>query len=139
MPSLIYNSCLGDAFRAQIDFKGDSFKAMLVTSDYRPDKDSHTRRSHVTGEVSGAGYSPGGISVSVSLAKGVLKDTIDIQLGEAAWSKSTITARGLVYYKARGGSPVDDELVSYIDFGKDIISTDGDFDVTASTLRFQNS
>lgn len=138
MASLIFNSFFDDLAKGSIDLDTDSFKVMLVTNTYSPNKDTHTKRSDVTNEVSGTGYSAGGAAVTVSLTKDTTNDREDTSLGSASWASSTITARGGVYYKSRGGASSADELVAYIDFGSDIVSTGGTFSLTASTLRIQN-
>lgn len=138
MASLIFNSALDDAFRAIVDFDSDTFKCLLVTSSYTPNKDTHTKRSDVTNEVSGTGYSAGGAAATFSVTKDTSNDRIDVSLGAVSWSSSTITAAGAVYYKSRGGASSADELVAYIDFGGNIVSTNGTFSLTASTLRLQN-
>jgi hypothetical protein len=138
MASLIYNSALDDAARALIDFDSDTFKVMLVTSAYTPDKDTHLKRSSVTNEVTGTGYTAGGAAATVTVTKDTTNDRVDISLGALSLPTSTITARGAVYYKSRGGASSADELVAYIDFGADIASTGGTFSLSASTLRLQN-
>lgn len=138
MSSLIFNSALDDAARGAIDWDTDSFKCLLVTSAYAPNKDTHLKRSDVTNEVSGTGYTAGGAAATVGVTKDTANDRIDISLGAVSWASSTITARGAVYYKSRGGAASADELVAYIDFLSDIISTSGNFALTASTLRIQN-
>ena len=60
MASLIYNSAIDEMARGDIDFDTDTFKAMLVTSSYTPNKDTHDFRDDVTNEVSGTGYTAGG-------------------------------------------------------------------------------
>jgi hypothetical protein len=139
MASLVYNSALDDALRGNIDFDTDSFRAMLVTSTYSPNKDAHTKRSDVTNEVGASGsYAAGGGTATVTVTKDIVNDRIDISLGAVSFTTATITARAAVYYKARGGASSADELVAYIDFGADITSTAGTFSLTASTLRIQN-
>lgn len=138
MASLIYNSALDDGLRGLIDFDTDSFKCLLVTSTYTADKDSHTKRSDVTNEVSATGYSTGGTAATVTVTKDTANDRVDISLGAVSWASSTITARAAVYYKSRGGASSADELVAYIDFGSNIVSTSGTFSLTASTARIQN-
>src|SRR4051812_16772339 len=139
MASLVYNSALDDALRGNIDFDTDSFRAMLVTSAYTPDKDAHLKRSSVTNEVAASGsYAAGGATATVTVTKDTVNDRIDISLGAVSFTTATITARAAVYYKARGGASSADELVAYIDFGADITSTAGTFSLTASTLRVQN-
>lgn len=139
MASLIFNSCLDDAFRGNIDFDTDTFKVMLVTSAYTPNKDTHTKRSDVTNEVSASGtYAAGGATATVTVTKDTANDRIDVSLGGGSFTGATITARAAVYYKSRGGASSADELVAYIDFGSDITSTAGTFTLSASTLRIQN-
>lgn len=138
MPSLVYNSAIDDMARGAIDFDTDTFKVMLVTSGYSPDKDAHLKRSSVTSEVSGTGYTTGGATCTVTVTKDTANDRLTIQLGSVSWPNSTITARGAVYYKARGGASSDDELVAYNDFGSDVASASGTFTISASILTFQN-
>lgn len=138
MTSLIFNSCLYDGATGAIDYDTDLFKVLLVTSGYSPDKDGHTRRSDVTDEAAGIGYTADGETVSVSATNDTANDRIDVTLGGASWPLSSITAAGAVYYKSRGGASSNDELVAYIDFGGDITSTGGSLSLTSSTLRLQN-
>jgi hypothetical protein len=138
MASLIYNSALDDMARALIDFDNDAFKCLLTTSAYVENKDTHTRRSDVTGEVVGTGYTSGGTAAVVTVTKDTVNDRIDISLGAVSWATATITARKAVYYKSRGGASLADEIVAVIDFGSDVTSTAGTFSLSASTLRIQN-
>lgn len=138
MASIIYNSALDDVARGLIDFDTDVFYCMLVTSLYTPDKDADLKRSAVTNEVVGTGYTAEGEVVTVTVTKDTANDRIDITLGAAAWMVATITARGAVYYKRRGGAASADELVAHIDFGGNVSSTAGTFALSASTLRLQN-
>ena len=138
MASLIYTSALFDAAKGAIDFDTDTFKLMLLSASYTPDKETHTKRSDLTNEVAGAGYAAGGEAATVTVTKDTVNHRVDISLGGHVWSAATITARYGAYYKARGGAASADELVALIDFGGNITSTAGDFTVTASTLRLQN-
>lgn len=138
MASLIYNSCFADAFKGNINFDSDTFKVALVGAAYKPDKEAHSRRSDITDEVSGNGYSSGGAIAKVEMTEDAVYDRLDISLGSVIWINATITAAGAVYYKSRGGIESAEELVAYIDFGGDVKSTNGPFSLTASTLRIQN-
>lgn len=139
MASLIYNSLLRDEAIGGIDFDTDTFKVMLTTSAYTENKDTHTKRSDVTGEVVGAGYTAGGNTVAATVgAVDAANDRVEITFAGTTWPASTITARKAVIYKSRGGAASADELVSVVDFGSDIVSVTGTFTLTASTLRKQN-
>jgi hypothetical protein len=138
MASLIYNSAPDEMARGDIDFDTDTFNAMLVTSSYTPNKDTHDFRDDVTNEVSGTGYTAGGVASAVTVTKDTANDKVTIQFGAVSWASSTITARGCVYYKSRGGASSADELVAYADFGSDVSSSGGTFSVAASTITLQN-
>lgn len=138
MASIIYNSALEDAVIGNIDFNTDSFKIILVTSSYAADKDAHTKRSDVTNEVSGLGYTTGGVSTAVTVTKDTANDRVDIDFADVSWASATITAAGAVIYKTTGSAAADN-LVAYMDFGSDITSTNGTFTVdVTSPLRIQN-
>lgn len=138
MASIIYNSFLDDVFRGNIDCDTDTFYVLLVTSSYTEDKDAHDKRDDVTNEVSGTGYTAGGVAATVTVTKDTANDRIDVSLGSASWASSTITARKAVYYKRRGGAASADELVAVNDFGSDVITSSGTFTLNASTVRIQN-
>ncbi|MFN8996331.1 MAG: hypothetical protein ACK5X3_22060 [Pseudomonadota bacterium] len=138
MASLIYNSFLEDLARGAIDMDTDTFKVMLVTSAYTENKNTHTKRSDITNEVTGTGYTAGGVTCTVTVTKDTTNDRLDITLGAVSWPSSTITARKAVYYKSRGGAATADELVAVNDFGSDVISTGATFSLALSTVRWQN-
>jgi hypothetical protein len=139
MASLIFNSALRDEAIGGVDYDTDTFKVMLTTSAYTENKDTHTKRSDITSEVVGAGYTAGGNTVTVTVgAVDTANDRVDISLGGTTWAASTITARKAVYYKSRGGAASADEIIAVIDFGADVSTTVGTFTLTASTLRKQN-
>ncbi len=139
MPSLIFNSALRDEAVGAIDYDSDTFRLMLVTSSYAPNKDTHTKRSNVTNEVVGAGYTAGGAVCAVTVdAVDTANDRVVINFGAVSFPNATITARGAVIYKARCGAAAADELFAYIDFVTDFVSTNGTFQVGASTITKQN-
>jgi hypothetical protein len=138
MASLIYNSAIDELARGDIDFDTNTFKAMLVTSAYSPNKDTHDFRDDVTNEVTGTGYTAGGVASTVTVTSDTANDRVTIQFGAVSWASSTITARGCVYYKSRGGASSADELVAYADFGSNVSSSGGTFSVAASTITLQN-
>ena len=138
MASLIYNSCIDDTAKGSIDFDTDTFKMMLVTSSYTAAK-THAKRSDITNEVSGTGYTSGGNAAAPTVTKDNANNRVDISWSITSWTSSTITARAGVIYKSRGGASSADELVGYVDFGSNVSSSSGTFSVTiTSPLRFKN-
>lgn len=133
MANVLYNSFKRDLMNGAIDLDTDTLKVMLVTSAYTPNIDSHTKRSDITNEVSGTGYSAGGATLA---NKTVSADNTDdegvMDCDDITWTSSTITARGAVIYKSRGGASSADELIGYIDFGSDQVSSSGNFTITVN-------
>ena len=138
MASLIYNSAVDDMARGAIDFDTDTFKVLLVTSSYSPNKDTHDKRDDITNEVTGTGYTAGGVTSACTVTKDTANDKVTLQFASVSWASSTITARAAVIYKSRGGASSADELIAYNDFGADVSTTAGTFTVAASTITLQN-
>ena len=138
MASLVYNSAIYDVVRGPIDFDTDTFKVMLVTSAYTPSQDNHDKRDDVTNEVSGTGYTAGGVTTACTVTQDNANDRVTLSFASASWATSTITARGAVIYKSRGGAASADNLVCYIDFGADVVSTAATFTLGSSTITLQN-
>lgn len=139
MASLIYDSAVYDNATGLIDYDTDTFYAMLVTSSYTPNKQTHTKRSDVTNEVTGTGYTSGGAASTVTVTNDTANNKTTVAFAAVSWTTATITARAAVLYKHRGGAANADNLVAYVDFGADITSTAGTFTFTPSTpLTYQN-
>lgn len=140
MASLIYDSLLDDVSKGNVNANSDSFKMLLVTSAYTPDKGAHLKRSDVTNEVAnGNGYATGGTAVTCTVAKDTTNHKETWTFSDPSWAASSITARAGVIYKSRGGVASADELVAYVDFGADVTSTNDTFSVTlTSPLTIQN-
>jgi len=131
MANAIYNSFKRDIANGSIDLDTDAIKLMLVTSTYVPNIDTHAKRSDVTNEVVGAGYTAGGATLAnKTVVANLTSDKGVFDADDVVFSTATITARGAVLYKARGGASTADELISYLDFGSDITSTAGNFNIT---------
>lgn len=137
MASLIYTSFFEDLAKADIDLDTATIKVMLVTSAYTENKDTHTKRSDVTNEVTGTGYTAGGATVTATVTKDTTNDRLDIALDGTTWPTSTITARKAVYYVSTGTASTD-RLIAVNDFGSDVVTSAGTLTLNASTLRIQN-
>lgn len=136
MANVIFNSFKRDIMNGSIDLDTDTIKMMLVASAYTPDVDAHTKRSDVTNEVVGAGYAAGGVVLAnkaVTVDNGTNKGIFTCDA--IAIANATITARGCVLYKSRGGAASADEIIAYGDFGADITSTGGTFNITAPVIN----
>lgn len=134
MASFAFNNLLSDAFKGQI-LDTDTFYVMLTGSGYAADQDAHTKRSDVTTEVTGTGYTAGGQAIVPTFTKDTTNNRLQIVFPTVTWPSSTITARRAVYYKRRGGAASADELVAVNDFGSDVATTAGTFTLNATTIN----
>lgn len=134
MASFIYTSAIDDEARGAIDFDTDTFKMLLLSSGYTGNQGTHTKRSDLTNEVTGTGYTAGGIVVAVTAVKDTANKRVTLTFANGSWPTSTITARYAAVYKARGGAASADELVFLNDFGGDQSSSGGTFSVAASVI-----
>jgi hypothetical protein len=127
--------------RAGINFATDSFKVLLVSSvPSEGNLDAWANRSDVSNEVTGTGYTAGGVAVTLTVGS---VDTTNNRLAitpsnlAPGWTSATITALGAVIYKSTG-SAATDKLVSFVDFGATVSSTNGNYAVTFSTPLYIN-
>lgn len=122
-----YNSFLKESLDGTIDLDTDTLKVLLVTSGYTFDRDAHSRRSSITNEVVGTGYTAGGVTLA---AKVITQDNANdralFDFDDPEWLLSSFTARAAVIYKSTGIA-ANDPLVCRIDFGGDQTVTGGTF------------
>lgn len=136
MASFLYNSLAADAFAGNIIPGTHSFKMMLVTSSYTPDKD-HNRRDDVTAAevANGNGYTTKGAACTITVTTDNANDRTSLSISEPSWTTATFTARYGIVYRDRGGASSADELVALLDFGADKTSSGGTF-ATDETAPF---
>ena len=123
MASIVYSSFPLDVFNGNCN-STHTYKAMLASSGYTEDRNAHTKRSNVTNEVTGIGYTAGGTTVTLSATLDLASTPpkLTVTTSAAVWPVSTITARKLVIYRSRGGASSVDELVCCVDNGVDLAS-----------------
>jgi hypothetical protein len=139
MATLIFNSCIDDVAKNNIDFGVDTFY-LMITNGFPGSKSGQTKRSDITNEITASGtYSAGGGAITATLVKNDGDNTITVTFGNKVWSGVTGVYDGGVIYKYRGGAAAADELVAYIDFGSSASVTNGVLTVTfTSPLTFSN-
>jgi hypothetical protein len=134
MASYCFDSYEDNVHRGNINMAADTFYVMLVDSTYTPNQGVHQYRSDVTGEVTGTGYTAGGIPVTAMLTKDTVNHKEVINFSAVSWPNSTITARRAVYYKRRGGAASADELVAQDDFVSNVSDTANTFSLAATSI-----
>jgi hypothetical protein len=111
-----------------VDLDTDTLKAMLTTSAYTPNQDTHDFRDDVTNEIVGTGYTAGGVTLaSLTLTYDAGTNEVRWDFADPSWAGATFTARRMPVYKSRGGAASLDELVMWVDFGADETVTAGTF------------
>jgi hypothetical protein len=131
MASIVYDSFLADVFSGAAN-TSHIYKAMLVTSSYAENRATHTKRSDITNEVSGTGYTAGGASITLSASLNTTTHKLTLTVGAVSWTSSTITARKLVVYKTTGAA-ANDCLAVCIDNVTDLVSSSSTMTWNAST------
>lgn len=101
---------------------GDIYKMALYTSSAVLDKT--TTVYAVTNEVSGTGYTAGGITLAGE-ARALDGDTAMLDFSDPTWSAATITAAGCLIYNSSRAN----KAVAAYSFGGNVTSTGGNFTV----------
>ena len=127
--------------KADIDFDTSTFKVLLVSSvPSETNLDSWVYRSDVTNEITGTGYSAGGISQAFTL------DAVDTTNNRQSvtwtnitngWTSATFSAVGAIIYQ-NVGSAATGRLLRFVDFGGTVSCTAGNFSITYSTPFYIN-
>lgn len=126
----LYGPFFQSVCNKEIDLDSDTIKVMLCTSAYTPDQDAHRYKSSVTSEVTGAGYTAGGATLtSVTAAYNAATNTFTFDAGDTSWPTSTITARYAVIYDATPASDATRPLICYVDFATDQVSAGAAFTI----------
>ena len=133
--ALILTKRMADAY-----FTG-TFKFLLVSSDpSEGNLDAYDFRDDVANEVTGTGYTAGGVTATVTVGSvDTTNDRTPVTITDLtnAWTGSTISAVGGWLYKVVGSSATD-QLVSFVDFGGTVTSTAGNYSVTFTAPLYVN-
>lgn len=133
--ALILTKRMADAY-----FTG-TFKFLLVSSvPSEADFDAYDFRDDIANEVTGTGYTAGGVAATVTVGSvDTTNDRTPVTITDLtnAWTSSTISAVGGWLYKVVG-SAATDQLVAFVDFGGTVTSTAGNYSVTFTTPIYVN-
>jgi len=111
----------------------DTFKIALFTS--AATLGAATTAYATTNEVSGAGYTAGGNTLTISANPASSGTTAFLDFADTTWSSATITARGALIYQSGGTNPA----IAVLDFGSDKTSTAGDFTIVFPAADSSNA
>lgn len=110
------------------DFSSDTtqtYKIALYTNQATLNESTTAYTSN--GEVSGAGYTSGGNTLTISTNPTNVNNVTFLSFANSTWSSATFTARGALIYKADGSA---NPAVCVLDFGSDKTVTNQTFTVT---------
>lgn len=111
------------------DMDADTFKGLLVTDTYTPNFDTHDFHNDITNEITGTGYTAGGVTLA-SITSAIASGIYTFDAADLSWTTATFTARGLVIYDSTPGSTSTNHVLEAITFG-------ADFPVSAGTFTVQ--
>lgn len=130
MASKFYGLFFTSLASKEINLLTDNIKVMLVGSGYTPDQDTHRYKSQVTNEVTGTGYTAGGVTIgSMAFTYDTSTNRWSFDAVDATWSSSTISARYAVLYDSTPATDATRPLIGYVDPGGVISSTAATFSV----------
>jgi len=130
MANVTYNTGKKKFLDADIDMLVDTIKVALFTSSYTPNIDTEEFFSDLSNEVTGTGYTTGGMALGTKTTTvDTGNDRAEFDAADTSWTTATITARGAVIYKDTG-NPATAPLIGYVDFSSDKTSTAGTFLIT---------
>jgi hypothetical protein len=140
MSSFNFTNLVRHLANADIDWDTATFKVLLVSSiptitDTTGNQDTWDARSSVTNEITGTGYTAGGIAQAFTLNALTLvggKQTITWTNITNGWTSATFSAVGAIIY-LNSGSAATDWLLHFVDFGGTVSCTAGNFSITYST------
>lgn len=127
--------------KADLDFDTITLKVLLVSSiPSEANLDAWVNRSDVTNEITGTGYTAGGIAQAFTLdALDTTNDRQPITLADITngWTTATISAVGAIIYK-NSGSSATDTLLWFVDFGGTVSSTAGNYSIDYTAPAYIN-
>lgn len=108
--------------------EAETHKVLMTTDTFTPDFTVHDFRDDITNEVTGTGYTAGGIAFTateVTLAAGLL--TYDC--ADPSWASSTIASAMAAVFYFNVGTAATDQLILLSDFVTAASTTNGTFQI----------
>ncbi|MFE2995011.1 hypothetical protein ACFXG4_08370 [Nocardia sp. NPDC059246] len=107
--------------RKEVDWGNDAIKALLTTSGYTPNQDTHAYKSDLTNELAATGgYTAGGIALTgLNISYDGANNRLILDANDISWPTATFTARNLIVYDNTPSTDATRPLLGYVDFGAD--------------------
>ncbi len=121
-----------ELLEAEHDFTTDTFKIALFSN--AATLNSSTTAYSVSNEVTGAGYTAGGATLTV-VAPATSGNSAFVDFSDVTFTSSTITARGALIYN----SSKSNKAVVVVDFGSDVTTNNATFTITMPAASVGNA
>lgn len=139
MATFAFNSHFENLSLGRLEVGTSVVKALITSSSYVPSKRNHSTRANITNEVSGTGYTAGGVIVTATLSTDSANDKITLTLGAIAINSTTVSGmRQVVYYISNGGSASADYLIAVVDFNSDYSTSNQAINISSTTISITN-
>lgn len=111
----IYGQYMKSLMNKEINWATDKFALMLCGSGYSPDQDTHQYKSSVTNEVTGTGYTAGGIELTnVTMSYDSTNNWYTVSADPFSWSDASFSAKTAVLYDKTPSTDATRPLVLYV-------------------------
>lgn len=125
-----YSQFFRSLMSKEINLTSDTVKLMVCNDTYTPNQDTHRYKSDLIGEVSGPGYTAGGVPVNpMAIAYDAPTNVLSFDGADANFPNSTITGRWGVLYVSTPATDATRPLIGYVDFGGNMSSVAANFGV----------
>lgn len=124
--SFVYTSFIDEMVHNDYLIPPGTYKVMFVTERYAASRD-HSRRSDVTDEIVGEGYTTRGWETSIAMSQADNRPAL--RVAPISLGRVNFRAYGAVIYRSNGGRAVNDELVAYLNFNGTFVFR-GSFDMS---------
>lgn len=132
MASTVFTNLTRNLCLARHNFSSDTLKVLLVSSvPSEANLDTWIARNDVTNEITGTGYTAGGIVQPYTFNAVDApnnRNTISLTDIVNGWSSATFSALGAIVYKNSGVASTD-YLINFVDFLGTITCTAGNFSI----------
>jgi hypothetical protein len=126
----VYGLAIKSLANKEIDWDSDTIKAVLCTSSYTPNQDTHQYASSLTNELSGGSYARQTLA-SKTTTYDTGSNTHTLDCGDITWTALTAADfRYMVYVDTQTASDATSPLIAYVDFGAVQTATAQDVVVT---------
>ncbi len=138
-----YGNYLLNVHKGDIDFDTAVFKAMLCSSSYTPNRDTHDFLDDGprTNEVTGTNWAAGGQTVTIGMSLDAASDQLRFAVSDISVATVTLTdAKHVVIYNSSPGSDATRHLIAYGTFDTALAPTAGtlaiDFDAITWNIDY---